>query len=474
MTDRTRNNTDGNGAAKPGSRAARPAERPAKVAYIMSRFPKITETFVLYEMLAVERSGVEVEVFPLLREHTDVMHAEAAALVARAHFQPFLSWEIVRAHGHFLWNKPRAYFSALWSLLRGTWGSFNFFTGAMGIFPKSVYFARRMAAEGVTHVHAHFANHPAAAAFVIHRLAGIPYSFTAHGSDLHRDRHMLREKVADAEFVVAISDYNRDLILDECDGEHGDKTVVIHCGVDTELFRPRPDDAMREQRQRPISIVCVGTLHEVKGQTYLIEACRLLRDRDIEFICDFIGDGPDRAALAAQVDDARLLGRVRFVGSCTREDIAERLGRASVLVTPSVPTSDGRREGIPVVLMEAMASGVPVIASRISGIPELVHDGVCGLLVPPRDQAALADAIQQVVEHPEAAARRVDAARQRVEQEFDLYRNAATLAEWFCGRRVASASASQPYVAKDQWFKNAILESGATDCMTSMWVEAID
>jgi glycosyltransferase involved in cell wall biosynthesis len=419
------------------SRGTRPAGGEPKVAYVMSRFPKLTETFVLYEMLAVERSGVAVEVFPLLRERADVMHSEAAALVERAHYQPFLSWAILRAHGHFLLHKPRAYFSALWSLLRGTWGSFNFFTGAIGIFPKTVYFARRMAAEGVTHVHAHFASHPAAAAFVIHRLVGIPYSFTGHGSDLHIDRRMLREKVAEAAFVVTISNYNRELILSECGAEHGDKTVVIHCGVDTDIFRLRAADTSQAQRDGRFNIACIGTLHEVKGQTYLIDACRVLRDRGIDFACHFVGDGPDRAALTEQAAEAGLQSQVKFHGQCPREAVAGLLQQAKVLVAPSVPSSDGRREGIPVVLMEAMASGVPVVASRLSGIPELVQHEICGLLAPPRDVDALADAIFDVHQNPAQAARRAEAARQRVECEFDLHRNAAALAELF--RRQHSA-----------------------------------
>jgi colanic acid/amylovoran biosynthesis glycosyltransferase len=194
--------------------ARRAATRP-RVAYIMSRFPKLTETFILYEMLALEEQGIQVELYPLLREHTTVMHPEAVAMVERAHFQPFISWPIVRAQLRYLLRKPGAFLGTLWSLLRGTIGSLNFFVGALGIFPKTVYFAELMEAEGVQHVHAHFANHPTVAAFIIHRLAGIPYSFTAHGSDLHVDRHMLREKVAEAAFVVPISSYNQQLIVEE-------------------------------------------------------------------------------------------------------------------------------------------------------------------------------------------------------------------------------------------------------------------
>ena len=408
----------------------RVANSAVKVAYIMSRFPKITETFVLFEILAMDRLGLNVEIYPLLRERPEVMHPEAAPLVERAHYQPFLSLPIVVAQFYFLLRKPRIYLGTLLALLRGTWGSFNFFTGALGIFLKTVYFARRMAADGVTHIHGHFASHPAAAAFVIHRLVGIPYSFTAHGSDLHRDRTMLREKVAEAAFVVAISDYNRDLIVAECGEKYRDKTLVIHCGVDTDVFRPRSNGTVRKRIAGPLNILCVGTLHEVKGQTYLLEACRLLDEHGVDFACHFVGDGPDRATLTKRSSEAGLKDRVHFHGPRTRDEITQLLRQADIVVAPSVPTGDGRREGIPIALMEAMASGLPVVASGISGIPELVEDGRNGLLVPPRDAQALADAIERLAA-PLVREQFSQEGREKVEQEFDLHKNAAALAERF-------------------------------------------
>ncbi|MGH3031025.1 MAG: colanic acid biosynthesis glycosyltransferase WcaL, partial [Gaiellaceae bacterium] len=185
--------------------AERDAPRRLKVAYVMSRFPKLSETFILGEMLAVGEHGVEVELYPLLRERAEVVHPEAEALCECARFQPFLSLPILRSQLHFLRRSPGAYLRALSAVLRGTWGSPNFVVGALGIFPKVVHAARLMEADGVAHVHCHFSSHPAVAGFVIRRLTGIPWSFTAHGSDLHVDRHMLREKVAEAAFVVAIS-----------------------------------------------------------------------------------------------------------------------------------------------------------------------------------------------------------------------------------------------------------------------------
>jgi colanic acid/amylovoran biosynthesis glycosyltransferase len=402
-----------------------------KVAYIMSRFPKLTETFILYEMLAMQKQGIQVEVYPLLRERTEVMHPEAMPLVQAAHYQPFLSASIVRANLHFLWKKPRAYLKTLWDLLRANWGSFGFLTGALGIFPKVVRFAYQMQKEGINHVHAHFASHPAAAGFIIKRLVGIPYSFTAHGSDLHRDRHMLCEKVAEAAFVAAISDYNKELILSECRGKYRDKVTVIHCGVDTEVFRSRSGKTPHENGENPFLILCIGTLHEVKGQAYLIEACRKLQESGIEFVCHFVGDGPDRKLLTALADQAGLLEKIRFHGRLTREEIARLLQDADVLAAPSVPTRDGRREGIPVVLMEAMGSAVPVVASNISGIPELVKDGYTGLLVPPRDAISLAKALERYYRDPGLRGRLGHVGRDKVVGDFDLHKNAAKLAQHF-------------------------------------------
>jgi len=398
-----------------------------KIAYIMSRFPKLTETFILFEMGELEQQNVQVELYPLLREKTTVMHPEAEEWVKRAHYTPFISLPIFWAQIRYIISRPRAYFGALWALLRGTFGSLNFFVGGLGIFPKSVYFAQLMEADGVQHVHAHFANHPAAAAFIIHRLTGIPYSFTAHGSDLHMDRHMLREKVAEAALVVPISNYNKEMILADAGEQYRDKVEVIHCGVDTRVFQP----VTRPPHDGPLSLLCIGTLHEVKGQTYLIEACRLLTERGIDVVCRFVGDGPDHQMLAEQIAKAGLSDRVELLGRRTREQIAELLRNTDVVVTPSVPTKSGKREGIPVVLMEAMASGVAVVASGISGIPELVDDQVGGLLTPPRDAAALADALEKLQRDPELRQRLGKAGREKVLREFDLTTNARLLIERF-------------------------------------------
>ena len=407
---------------------------PRRIAYLVSRFPKLTETFVLYEMLEVESQGTSIDLYPLQRERVRTMHAEAEPWMPRAHFTPALSWPIVMANLRTLVRRPRLYVTTLASLLASTWGSLRFWVGGLVFYPKAVYFAERMAADSIEHLHAHFANHPAAMAWVVHRLSGIPYSFTAHGSDLHCDRHMLKEKVQDAAFVIAISEYNRNVILAECGPSVGSKVLVIHCGVDLQAFRPVA--AAPSQSQRVPSILSIGTLHEVKGQTYLIEACRLLAAKGLEFTCHFIGDGPDQDSLSRQVARAGLGARVTFHGRKTQEEVRALLSRADLVAVPSVPTSGGRREGIPVVLMEAMSCGIAVVASRLSGIPELVLDDSTGLLVEPRDANGLAEALERLLRDPNLRRRLGDAARAKVEREFDLRKNAAALTRRFLGAEV--------------------------------------
>lgn len=406
------------------------------VAYVMSRFPKLTETFILAELDAMDRAGVRVELHPLLRQKGEPVQPAAERWVERAHYVPFVSPAVLRSQLAFLRDRGRRrrYLRAFADMIRGTWRSPNFLLGGLGIFPKVAHMSLAMLDERVDHVHCHFANHPALAGWLVHRLTGLPYSFTAHGSDLHVDRTMLATKVAEAAFVVTISSDNRALIEATAGDASSGKVDVIHCGVDPDAFPASvPATAGR------LRIVAVGTLHEVKGQAHLIEACRLLAERGVAFTCRFIGDGPDRESLSKRIDRHGLGDRVTLAGRMTNDAVARELARSDVLVAPSVPTSGGKREGIPVVLMEAMAAGLPVVASRLSGIPELVTDDVSGLLVPPGDDVALADALGRLAEEPALRARLGTAGRETVLRDFDVDRNAAVLAS-----RIETTLAARP------------------------------
>lgn len=413
----------------PEQGAPRPAADTPRVAYIMSRFPKLTETFVLYEILAVEALGTPVEVYPLLRERQPVAHPDAEAWLRRARFQPFLSLDILRANGHFLRRDPARYLRMVRDVLRHTWGSANFFIGALGILPKTVRFAREMEQRGITHVHAHFATHPALAALIVHRLTGIPYSFTAHGSDLHVDRRMLDVKVAESAFAVTVSAFNKEVMVGACGERLRDRIHVVRCGVDATVFHP----VQRRDETPPLRIVCVASFEEVKGHRYLIEACRLLRDRGIAFHCDLVGAGPLRRDVLRRIAEARLQHCVVLRGGMPRPDVARLVAEAHVAVLASSPTREGKREGIPVALMEAMACGLPVVATAISGIPELVESGQTGFLVPPQRPDLLADRLVELAQDPSLRTRLGATGRHKVLAEYDIRHNARRLLDLFVG-----------------------------------------
>jgi glycosyltransferase involved in cell wall biosynthesis len=390
----------------------------------MSRFPKLSETFVLYEMLALEELGVDVEIFPLLLEREAVHHREAARLAARAHRARIGS--LIGAQWWWLRRRPRAYLASWRAALTGNARSPAFFLRALAVVPVAALFARRMRELRVEHIHAHWATHPALAAFVASRLTGIPYSFTAHAHDIYVNQSMLREKMHAARFVVTISEFNRRFLTGRYGPTAADRLVVLHCGTDPALFRPVPATA-----EEPTTIVTVASLQPQKGHRYLVEACRLLTTAGHDLRCLFVGDGRERADLERQIADAGLRQRVLLLGNQPRHRVIELVGEAHLVVQPSVVLPNGKMEGIPVALMEALAMERAVVATDISGVSELVEDGVTGLLVPPGDPAALAAAIERLVRDPALRHRLGAAGRDRVRAEFDLAANTRQLAERF-------------------------------------------
>lgn len=401
----------------------RTPQRLRTVAYTMSRFPKLTETFILIEMLELERQGVRIEIFPLIRERAPVQHADAQALVERAHYCRLLSRPTLDAQIYWLMRQPAAYLRAWWRAVRGNLSSPKFLSRALVVVPKAAHAARRMVECEVDHLHAHYATHPALFAYIVHLLTGIPYSFTVHAHDLYVERPMLREKVAAASFVVAISEFNRRMLIDLYGSIAAERVVVVHCGIDPTLFRPRE----RRDSDERFTIVCVGSLAGYKGQRYLIDACARLRDRHIPFRCLLVGEGDDRPHLEAQIRNLGLDQQVMLMGALPRHRVSEVVQQADVMALSSVVMPSGKMEGIPVALMEAMASEVPVVATAISGIPELVRDGETGLLVPQRDAAALAHALERLYLDRDLGRRLAAAGRQLVLQEFNLERSAEQL-----------------------------------------------
>jgi glycosyltransferase involved in cell wall biosynthesis len=263
-----------------------PPVRPLSVAYVMSRFPKLSETFVLFEMLAMQRQGVAVSVYPLVLERATVSHADAARLAEHVRFAIPLSAATAGAVWHYLRRKPRALLTTWLHVARANAAPKRAFLASLSVLPRAAWMARAMERDGVEHVHAHFATHATTAAYVIHRLTGISFSFTAHAQDIYLNQRMLADKVREAAFVATISEFNKRFITNVAGAETASKIHVIHCGVDTELFQP-----VAARVPGPFRIVCVGRLVEMKGQTHLLEACRQLQEHGLAFRCTLIGDG---------------------------------------------------------------------------------------------------------------------------------------------------------------------------------------
>ena len=389
-----------------------------KVAYLVSRFPKLSETFVLLEALEVRRAGVEVIIFPLLHYQEWNVHTEALDLEGSIFRSPYLSVEILRANLWFLRRKPLQYTTTLARILTGRIRPRANILKTLIVFPKTVYFARMVNRFRCDWVHAHFATIPSTAAWIIHRLSGISYSFIAHGSDIHANQHLLALKLSDAACAFTISDYNRRFITWQTSATWSGTLNVLHCGV-------YPGDYEKRSRV-PLStrgivrILSVGSLLEVKGHRYLIEACSLLGAKGVDFLCEIIGEGPLLSELKLQIFKSNLRQRVVLAGGMSRDAVADQLARTDIFILPSVRAARGSREGIPVALMEAMAAGLPVVASRISGIPELVKDGRTGLLVMPRDSHGIARAIEVLINDPESARGLAQEAKKLVVEDFNI------------------------------------------------------
>lgn len=398
-------------------------QKPISVAYIMSRFPTVTETFILYEMCELERLGVSIEVYPLIHQRDTVVHNEAAAFDARAHYcQPF-SRATLAAQLYWLRKKPRAYLRAWWRALRGNIFSWDFFVRTFVIIPTAAWFARTMETNGITHIHAHWATHPALLAYTIHQLTGLPYSITAHAHDLFSDRTMLLEKLTHARFVVTISNYNRTMLRELYGPNIDARLVVLHCGIDPEKFVP----IEHHEPERPFTIVCVGRLMERKGQVYLIEACAQLHNTGIAFQCLIVGDGPSRPHLESTIAQLGMQESIELMGNQPHDRVRTLVGQADVVVLPSITTHTNDKEGIPVSLMEAMAAERAVISTRQSGIPELIDHEHNGLLVPERDTAALCDALYRLATNPALRTQFGKAGRQKVMRAFNLSHETAKL-----------------------------------------------
>jgi glycosyltransferase involved in cell wall biosynthesis len=394
-------------------------------AYLVSRFPKVTETFIVRELLELERQGVPVELFAVVHEREPVTQPEMAPLAERAHYGWPPGRDLLLSQLFWLRRAPRRYARVWARALLGNIRSPRFLVRALFVVPVGAHFARQMQRLGIRHVHAHWVTHPALAALVIKQLTGIPYSIRPHAKDLYVDQTMLGEKISEAEFVATISDYNRRFLAQRYGESAAAKTVVIRYGVDTELFHR--GDRLQRGADTEFHVVCIASLQEYKGHPYLIAACAELVRRGVPLQCSLVGEGEERRALESMIHSLGLEDRVHLLGRQTSSSVRELLDAADVMVLPSIVARDGTMEGLPNAIIEALAMEVPVVTTAISGIGELVEDGRNGLLVPERDTDALVEAIARLYSAPEERRAMGRAGRESVVEAHDLQRNVATL-----------------------------------------------
>ena len=404
-----------------------------RIAYLVSLFPCWSETFIAEEIQSLAASGFDVEIYSIRPPVEKEIHPLAESLMGRTRYA---SWNgIIAANLAYLFRDPRSYFVQLWRVSAIWRDGFPALIKTLITFALAAHFAREMRRSGVQHVHAHWATFPLTAAWTIKALTGLGYSFTTHAHDLYSPDYLLPRKTAAAEFAITISEYNRRLLRGACPKDLD--IHVVHCGVDTAKFAVVQDYRWEEKR-----ILSVGRLTAIKGFPTLIEACRLLRDRGVDFRCDIIGDGELRASLQSQIDAAQLRDHVYLCGVAKQEEVRRKLRESALFVLACEQTEEGQQDGIPVALMEAMSCGVPVVSTRVSGVPELIEDGRCGILVKQRDAAALSSAMELVLTDRRQAKDLALAGRQKVVDEFAVAANAGKIGDLFTSSMDRSSSRS--------------------------------
>jgi len=391
-----------------------------KIAYVMSRFPLLSETFILREMIEVEKQGHEIVLYPLICQDQAVTHEEAKKWALRANNIPFISLEIFRENVKALLQNPIQYISLLWKIFWDNLSSFDFLTKGLYLFPKAVYTARQLKLEGVDHIHAHYATHPALLAWIAHKLTGITYSITIHSHDIYDCHVMLEPKLKDALFIATISNYNVEYMTNLLGPWVREKCRIVRCGIDSSKFI-----VSQKEQGNIFDIIQIGTLHWKKDQITLIKTMAELRDRDIPFQLTIIGEGEERANLEAEIKKQKMEGVVKLAGAKTQAEVAHLLPKANCYIQSSVS------EGIPVAIMEALACELPVVATNITGIPELVIHEKTGLLAEPGNIKSLADALQAIYLNPFQAKEMGKQGRAWVIEEFDLETNAKKLVAYF-------------------------------------------
>jgi len=388
-----------------------------RLGIVVTEFPKTTETFILRDLVEFRRRGHEVRVYHLsaFRKH-EVVHGFARATLEWTRPKPFLlGASVLGALLRAVSRRPLVLARIVADIARGYRRNPIWLLKSIALLPKCLAIAEDLSEWDADHVHAEFAGHPATCAWIVGRMTSLPYSVSCHAHDIFRTRGLLDRKLGEASFVRPISEFNRQFLLREIPQLAATPLHVIHVSVDTgeiPALGPPSTDSFR--------VLYVGSLQTRKGVDVLLRALARAAPALGEWFCDVLGDGPERDALEALAGQLELGGRVRFHGAQPFEEVSKAQAAANVLAVPSIVGPGGRTEGIPTVIIETLAHQRPVIASRVSGIPELVVDRETGFLVEPGDVEELAEALCAVRDDPGAAFELARAGRRRIEAEFSV------------------------------------------------------
>jgi colanic acid/amylovoran biosynthesis glycosyltransferase len=401
------------------------------IAYLCSEYPAVSHTFIHREIESLRLAGMTVHTATIRNPaQVEVMtkaEQEEADRTLKVLSQPV--GKIAKAHLHCIRQHPAGY------LRMAATASRLLFAGPKSPVKAAAYFIEAgillewLHSIGVTHVHEHFANPTAIVAMLMQSYGGVSYSTSVHGPDIFYsvDSSMLAEKVRNASFVRCISHYCQSQIMRISDAGEWDRLHIIRCGVDPEKYAIRPEPC------NPVpELLCVGRLVPAKGQHILLHACLRLRQEGYSFHVTLVGDGPDRASLEKFVADNDLGATVAFTGALGQEQVHRQYDRADIFVLASFA------EGVPVVLMEAMAKEIPAISTRITGIPELIEDEEDGLLARPGDTEDLASKIRMLLDDPCLRSKLGKAGRCKVVDHYNQHRNNAAMVDLFNQASLAS------------------------------------
>lgn len=386
-----------------------------KIAYLTNCFGTQSHTFIRREVDALRHIGTDIQLYGI-RQDPQIAPDATSFSSETQYLYPLKASKILQCNLSYLARSPNKYIRGFFSAFFGKEFTLKRRLKMLYHYMAATCIAKKMQQANITHIHAHFMNVSASIAMYAAHHNGIPYSITVHSAGTFKTPHILgtHQKLENAQFLAMISHYNIEYFdaITPCRA----KSHVIRCGMDLNAFKYRKAELY--QTHTPIRLLAVGRFVEKKGFTYLIEAASLLHQQGLDFTLTLIGNGPLEKDLHNKAQTLGIGTKVLFTGQQNTEYVHHAMSQTDIVLIPSVTSLSGEKEGLPVVIMEAMATGVPVIASNHSGISEIVQHGVTGLLTPEKDSKAIAQAIQELNAEPNQAL--IASAHTLIEETFNI------------------------------------------------------